>query len=92
MARMLGRAHKRPRCCPWDYDFLHAHTLSRRIQRHREQQHLVHDYAFWYRSTPAERDSELGWDQDWSWLRVPDCQHGCNGSPCNGDRCTFICH
>ena len=23
---------------------------------------------------------------------LSDCDHGCNGSPCNGDRCTFICH
>ena len=24
---------------------------------------------------------------------VPDCVHGCSGSPsCTGERCTFICH
>jgi hypothetical protein len=21
-----------------------------------------------------------------------DCQHGCNGSPCGSEQCTFICH
>lgn len=21
-----------------------------------------------------------------------DCEHGCNGSPCGSERCTFMCH
>lgn len=23
---------------------------------------------------------------------LSDCRHGCNGSPCGSERCTFICH
>jgi hypothetical protein len=23
---------------------------------------------------------------------LSDCEHGCNGSPCGSERCTFICH
>lgn len=34
----------------------------------------------------------LGGQSIWCLLREANCQHGCNGSPCNADACTFTCH
>ena len=51
------------------------------------------------RRTAGEIDDQLRPQPDWEHLLslgelydLSDCQHGCNGSPCNGERCTFTCH
>jgi hypothetical protein len=51
------------------------------------------------RELAAEVDAELHLEPDFEHIATlgplydpSDCEHGCNGSPCGSERCTFICH
>ena len=83
MARMLGRSFMWRRDTRW--------------HKRREARLLAREFAAassWHDSTEGKRWLELGLAQSEGWpLYDPsDCQHGCNGSPCGAERCTFICH
>jgi hypothetical protein len=92
---MLGRVHVRglsPNCamrdgrycrdCGWDG------SLGTRAAKRLEARELT-----------AEIDGELHPQPDLEHMAtlgplydLSDCEHGCNGSPSCGERCTFICH
>lgn len=51
------------------------------------------------RELAAEVDAQLHPEPDLDHLAtlgplydLSDCGHGCNGSPCGSERCTFTCH
>lgn len=95
MTRMLGRIHVRGlslncamrdgrycRDCGWDG------SLGARAAKRIEARELA-----------AGIDAELHPEPDFEHMAtlgplydLSDCEHGCNGSPCGGERCTFICH
>lgn len=90
MARMLGRAwgpkgHVRADCCATDlYWSLWKSGGKRgtvRAQRRREG-----------RAVAREIGAALGQPVFDPFVDLSDCIHGCNGSPCTAESCTFTCH
>jgi hypothetical protein len=95
MARLLGRVHvcglslncamrdgRYCRDCGWDG------RMGTRAAKRLEARQLA-----------AEIDAELHPQPDLGHLTslgalidLSDCEHGCNGSPCGSERCTFTCH
>jgi hypothetical protein len=92
MARMLGR-YQVPGCCPGTraglpgVDCDGGHPIGARAAKRLEG-----------RDTAREITRELyPADREWLAAFIPlydlsDCVHGCNGSPCTADLCTFTCH
>jgi len=94
MARMLGR-HQVPGCCPGTRaglppgpDCSGGGTMAARHAKRIEARDAARDVEEQLRPRPDyDHLLTLGPLYDWS-----DCEHGCNGSPCGSERCTFICH
>jgi hypothetical protein len=93
MTRMLGR-YRQPGLCPGSrsgracIDCGGGGSIGARAAKRIEA-----------REVAAEIAGELHPEPDFDHLAtlgplydLSDCDHGCNGSPCNGDRRTFIRH
>ena len=94
MGRLLGR-YQTPGCCPGTRagldpgpDCSGGGSLGTRRAKRLEARELA-----------AEIDGELHPQPDFEHLvalgplyDLSDCEHGCNGSPCGSERCTFTCH
>ena len=94
MARMLGRYQVPGYCAgtrtglPPGPDCAGGGTMTARYQKRIEGRQLASEIA-----------DELHPQPDLEWLAtlgplydLSDCRHGCNGSPCGSEQCTFICH
>lgn len=90
MARMLGRAwgpknHVRNDCCVTDFQWSlwksGGKRRTKRTQRRREG-----------RVVTSEVMTTLGRPVFDPFVDLSDCLHGCNGSPCSAEACTFMCH
>jgi len=94
MARMLGR-YQVPGCCPGTRAGLNpgpdcsgGGTMTARGAKRIEARQVADDIEDQLRPQPDyDHLLTLGPLYDLS-----DCEHGCNGSPCGSERCTFICH
>ena len=85
MARMLGR-YLTPGCCPGTRDGRRpgpdcsgGAPMGTRAAKRAEARTRLRELA--------DRGFVPGLYEDHS-----DCRHGCNGSPCGSEQCTFICH
>ena len=94
MTRMLGR-YQVPGCCPGTRagygpgpDCAGGGPMETRRAKRIEARQVADEIAGELRPQPdLEHLASLGPLYDLS-----DCRHGCNGSPCGSERCTFICH
>lgn len=93
MARLLGR-YQVPGCCPDTRaglpvgpDCPGGGTMTARKAKRMEARDVAREITL--ELYPGDRE----------WLAacgplydLSDCEHGCNGSPCGSERCTFVCH
>jgi hypothetical protein len=90
---MLGR-YQQPGLCPGSHsgsvciDCGGGESIGARAAKRIEARQLAADIADELHPQPdLSHLATLGLLYDLS-----DCRHGCNGSPCGSEQCTFICH
>jgi hypothetical protein len=71
--------------------------MGARAAKRAERRELDRDFAAaasFYDRTAGKQwlERDLAEAEGWPYWDFSDCQHGCNGSPCGSERCTFVCH